>query len=768
MNQISNKITSVIVASILVLVFIFIFGLLWLFFLAPARPEGLGWFLFAFATGLSMIVLPCTLPLAFVIVPMSMGKGFGKGIVTALSFGAGVALTLSFYGVVAAALGGFAISELNAPLETVKNYVYAIAGIFVYIFALSEIGLLKFKMPSYTGSAPAFIQKQGSFIKPFLLGMFLGNIGVGCPHPATPLLLIEIASSGDILYGWLLFLIHAIGRVIPLLILAGLAIIGVNGLNWLVTKKDKIERGTGWAMIFVAGFIFTLGFFTHDWWVNSGTHTLLEKVTQEEQFLGIINDRLDTETTHEHLLEEGTGLFGFPLWLGNWVMVILWIIPLWWWLSRERKKIEEIPDINQTNEKVAEQKTLKARQSFLVALSLLLFAIFSYALPNWFLLNSINKHHADMLEEGQTMDEHMMEGMPGMQGMTEHAQIYHEEGEVTEGLQISLEIEKKIKIGAVTKLRLYAKNFSDKKPVTNLEVTHEKILHLIGVRNDLNQFFHIHPEQIEPGIFETEYTFDNPGLYKLYSDVSYNGATHTFGHPQFKVEGLGEEFEAEIEISKNIIVGDYQVATRYPENLTAEDVNPIEFVVYDLYGNAVELESYLAADMHLAIISEDLLEYAHAHPNTHSESQMNMDMEVDGVIDESKPHGHSIVPFISSAYAHGGVVDGDETEPKVVPFSITFPKPGFYKMFAQFRPKGIDEIAKDQSLVASFYVNVFPHDHGVSGDLKILPPDPRFDVLPIHSESSEENPLPISKSGKVIVSVILIAILSIAVKKYIN
>ncbi len=767
MNQASNKITSVTVASLLGLFFIFIFGLLWLFFLAPARPEGLGWFLFAFATGLSMIVLPCTLPLAFVIVPMSMGKGFGKGIVTALSFGAGIALTLSFYGVAAAMLGGFAISELNAPLETVKNYVYAIAGIFVYIFALSEIGLLKFKMPSYTGSAPAFIQKRGNFIKPFLLGMFLGNIGVGCPHPATPLLLIEIASSGDILYGWLLFLIHAIGRVIPLLILAGLAIIGVNGLNWLVTKKDKIEKGTGWAMVFVAGFIFTLGFFTHDWWVNSGTHTLLEKVTQEQTFLGIINARLDTETTHEHFLEEGTGLFGFPLWLGSWVMVLLWVIPLWWWFWRERKKINALPDSDssQKAQKDTEQKLLKTREPFLITLSILLFVLFTYTIPNWFLLKSMTDHHA-LMPEG----EHVMTGgdmMDATQGVQiGHSAVYHEEEDVTDGLKISmLIVGNKAKVGEKTVFRFYAKNVSTGEPIENLSVAHEKLIHVIGVRDDLNQFFHIHPEKVGSGIFEIEYVFDKPGNYKIYSDVSYQETTHTFGHARFEVLGDGNRSEKDVGVSKNVIVGDYQVAVRYPEPLTAEDKTPIEFVVYDLYGNAIELEPYLVADMHLAVISENLLDYVHSHPENHNGS---MDMDSMEMIDESKPHGHSSIPMISLAYAHGGIADEDEIEPQVVPFSVTFPKPGIYKMFAQFRPKGIDEIAKDESLVAPFYVNVFPHDHSVSGDSKILPPDPRFDIIPVHSENSKENPPPVSKSGKVIVSIILIALLSMAVKKYIN
>lgn len=313
-------------------------GLLW-FFIGPASPVGFGWYLFSFAAGLTMIVLPCTLPLAFVIVPLSLGKGAAKGLGIALAFGIGVALTLSAYGVVAAIIGEVAIGTLGAPLEAVKNWLYFIAGAFAYLFALGEIGLIRFRMPSYTGAAPAAIQKRGDYAKALLLGLFLGNVGVGCPHPATPVILTRIAASGDAFYGWTLFFIHAIGRIIPLLLLAVLAILGINALSWLVARKDRIERATGWGMAFVAAFILTLGLFTHDWWVNSGQHTLLEEITQEEYFLDIIGAKIGTGNAHRHGPEEGVGLFGQPLWWGNWVLVFLWALPIWWYYFKKRREV---------------------------------------------------------------------------------------------------------------------------------------------------------------------------------------------------------------------------------------------------------------------------------------------------------------------------------------------------------------------------------------------------------------------------------------------
>ncbi len=340
----SGSVRNWLIGGLLVVTAAIIFGLLYLFVIAPSVPNGsIGWYLFSFATGLTMIVMPCTLPLAFVIVPLSMGKGMIKGISMALSFGLGVAFTLSLYGIAAALLGGLALGALGTDLETLKNWVYFGAGIFALIFALSEIGLMNFHMPTYSGAAPAFIQKRQEILKAFFLGAFLGNVGVGCPHPATPLILIEIATSGDVLYGWTMFLIHAVGRVLPLLLLAFLAILGVNGLNWLMARKDAVERATGWAMVFVAGFILTLGLFSHKWWVNSGIHNGLEAITQESSLNALLNDTLGTAVAHVHGIETGTGLFGLPLAWGSWFLVFLWLFPIWWWYAKRRKSLTESP-----------------------------------------------------------------------------------------------------------------------------------------------------------------------------------------------------------------------------------------------------------------------------------------------------------------------------------------------------------------------------------------------------------------------------------------
>lgn len=381
-NQPDQGLRWLFILIAIILFVVFILGVFWIFSLSSGSPIGAGWFLFSFAAGLSMIVLPCTLPLAFVIVPLSLGKGYKKGLAVALAFGTGVAITLSLYGILAAVLGK-AIFGFTGGAETIKNIFYSIAGVFALLFALGELGFLKFRMPSYMGAAPSFIQQKSDILKALLLGLFLGNIGIGCPHPATPIILGQIAIVGDMFYGWLLFFIHAIGRITPLLFLAVLGILGINATQSLIKHKDKIIRATAWGMVFVGAFLFTLGFFSHDWWVASGTHSLLEVFTQEERILTILGQRLGTGRGHAHGVEElvgKTGFFNLPLWLGNWVFTVLMVIPLWWYWFREKQRIAALPEL----EKISEKKVLLWKKWFFVVLTILLGIVFIYTIPQWF------------------------------------------------------------------------------------------------------------------------------------------------------------------------------------------------------------------------------------------------------------------------------------------------------------------------------------------------------------------------------------------------
>jgi len=90
------------------------------------------WLVIAYVAGLSMIILPCTLPLVFIIIPLSMGKGYKKGLSMALLFGAGLVTTITLYGLAVATIGK------TASLDQFSTIMFLIAGIAGFVFGLSQ------------------------------------------------------------------------------------------------------------------------------------------------------------------------------------------------------------------------------------------------------------------------------------------------------------------------------------------------------------------------------------------------------------------------------------------------------------------------------------------------------------------------------------------------------------------------------------------------------------------------------------------------------
>ncbi len=227
----------------------------------------------SFAGGVSNIFLPCTLPLAFIIVPMSMGQGYRKGLIMAVLFGLGLTITLGFYGVAVAALGQY------LGLDQATRIMYVIAGVAAFLFGLSELKLISFELPAYTRT-PKFIEERSDYLKVFFLGLFLGNAGVGCPNPITYVLLIYIAGTGNMWDGFWLMGMNGVGRALPLVFLSVLGILGVNALPGLLKRKEAVDKFIGWALVLIASFITLNGVFGHLWYEGGVFHEGLNMVAE--------------------------------------------------------------------------------------------------------------------------------------------------------------------------------------------------------------------------------------------------------------------------------------------------------------------------------------------------------------------------------------------------------------------------------------------------------------------------------------------------------
>lgn len=352
-----------------------------------------------------------------------------------------------------------------------------------------------------------------------------------------------------------------------------------------------------------------------------------------------------------------------------------------------------------------EQKTPQEYSSswhfwFLVSFSLLLIVVFVYWLPLRFLYEA---EHGGMMGEKITHNE---AEMPTSMHAEQAETVSQEEGDTREGLAVNLNVSPvPVEVSTSTRLDFFVNEKPGNVPIppSDLEIEHTKLMHVIGVRSDLEEFIHIHPVPTEAlGMFSVEHIFSKPGMYKFWSEVKRGGVNHVMGHPPFSVAGEGAVDEKRVSFSRNIIVRGYQVAIGIPEPVGKGVAYPLSFDIHTLTGGEVVLDEYLGALMHLTFIKDDWSEFIHTHPQ--ERGHMNAD-------------DHHSMRGIPTAYAHGDEVEdahgmpgcaignqcvGDEHG---VTFSLIFPTAGLYKAFAQFRPAGSD-LPPDEALTVSFWVRV--------------------------------------------------------------
>lgn len=293
-------------------------------YLAASASETLTTIL-SFAGGVSNIVLPCTLPLVFIIVPLSMGKGYKKGLLMAILFGLGLTIMLAIYG------AGIALVGKYLGLDQATRILYIIAGIAAFIFGLSTLALISFQMPSYS-KVPGFIQKQPDYFKALFLGFFLGNAGVGCPNPITYLILTAAAGTGSIAVGAWYMAVNGLGRALPLIFLSVLGILGVNATGGLLKHKVIVDKITGWALIAISAFIVLNGIFGHLWYEGSVFHDGLNMFFSKLGGESIAEAEIPIEE-----FEKAVPYFK----LGAWFNLLLPLLILFWYYFGKKREISK-------------------------------------------------------------------------------------------------------------------------------------------------------------------------------------------------------------------------------------------------------------------------------------------------------------------------------------------------------------------------------------------------------------------------------------------
>jgi len=184
----------------------------------------------------------------------------------------------------------------------------------------------------------------------------------------------------------------------------------------------------------------------------------------------------------------------------------------------------------------------------------------------------------------------------------------------------------------------------DGAPVTEFDELHERRMHLIVVRRDGTGFQHLHPEMDATGTWTVPVEFDAAGVYRAFADFSVDGEQETLAGDLFV---SGGEFEARpFPAPRPLAEADGYEVRLDAGNPQAGEPAGLTFTVSRGARPVDDLEPYLGAKGHLVALREGDLAFLHVHPEDHEAA-------------------------------------ADE-----IAFAATFPSPGRYRLYLQFRHAG--------------------------------------------------------------------------------
>lgn len=235
---------------------------------------------------------------------------------------------------------------------------------------------------------------------------------------------------------------------------------------------------------------------------------------------------------------------------------------------------------------------------------------------------------------------------PGSEDHSQHGKMGHSEsGSVQAAELILTTMPEKPNAGEPADLRIMLHDASGKM-LKDFEPTHEKLAHLIIVREGLDEFAHVHPAISPTGMMTIKHTFPRGGNYFVFLDHKPRGEQMATSKTKLAVEGEASTAPTLTPNVPGTLQGDglqANVALR----TAADKAQVMSFAVQDNMGKAIiDLQTYLGAMGHLVVLSADGKQYVHAHPLT-----------------EKSPDGK-------------------------VEFEVHFPGPGIYKAWGQFQRNG--------------------------------------------------------------------------------
>jgi len=218
-----------------------------------------------------------------------------------------------------------------------------------------------------------------------------------------------------------------------------------------------------------------------------------------------------------------------------------------------------------------------------------------------------------------------------------------------------------VKPGQKTRFRITVQHPLTGEQVKEFAEVHDKLFHFFIISRDMTQFFHEHPTLEKDGSFSIEHVIPTAGQYMLFSDFMPIG-----GGPQMLATPLVTAgYDGDIVASMPNLKPDAMVKTANGVKVTLQvepgkliageeaDV-PLRFEDEKTEQPVKDLQRYLGAFGHAMMLSEDMTEHVHAHPEEMLEG---------------------------TAVTEGGGPD--------LVFHALFPRPGHYRVWVQFQRNNV-------------------------------------------------------------------------------
>ena len=198
--------------------------------------------------------------------------------------------------------------------------------------------------------------------------------------------------------------------------------------------------------------------------------------------------------------------------------------------------------------------------------------------------------------------------------------------------------------------------------VEDIVRTHQVWMHLIVTRDDLGTFTHLHPQPTEtPGVFRVTTEFGTSGAYTAHLEFRQRGQmTDVLATQHLKVESRTAADRAKpVSVPANDVRSQVRAGVRIDLHGDAVlvDESDLHFEFTDVQtGEPVDdLQPYLGAAGHVAVIAADNSSFAHRHAETTDDK------------------GRAVL-----------AVPGTRFGPDLG-LHVRFERPGAYRLFAQFR-----------------------------------------------------------------------------------